>query len=97
MQRERNILITIIAKKEFIDEIQDAIGTVVVATSKEFGNISCQWRKDTANLAKFMILEKWDSCLASDMHSESAHFLHFKQMIKEKIIILTTDLVWEVY
>lgn len=94
---ELKIVATVIVNKEFENELLTVFRNLVDETRKEEGNISYDLHKDLKNPLKYIILERWKSQEAIDLHNDTKHYKSFAGSLKGKIESLNVDIIQKVY
>ena len=63
------------ARPETVDQIRDALLTLIEPTRAEDGCVVYELLQDTSDPTRFTFVEEWESDEALDKHMETEHFL----------------------
>ncbi|WP_298485973.1 putative quinol monooxygenase [uncultured Maribacter sp.] len=79
------LVVHILVKEEFREEIKDALLKLVGPTRGEEGNIAYDLHQDNENPNLFLFHEKWVDQEYLTKHSHSAHIAAYRIISKDKL------------
>lgn len=91
------IIASIEAKKEFEEEVLQALYAVTDGTRLEPGNLAYDLHRDIHNPFKYVLIEIWNSSESIAFHNQTQHYKTFKSAIEgkiEKIDVVTVEKIY---
>ncbi|WAT02894.1 putative quinol monooxygenase [Rouxiella chamberiensis] len=82
---EVRIVAPLTVKSEFLDDVTQALLTIVAASREELGCLQYDLHREIDSENSFVFYERWQSQEAVEQHEQSAHFQHFVSQLDGKL------------